>query len=104
MKTLNQYLAMAGITLLVASASAQNPAYSSKAGLLKQTAVPAVPVAVSEVTQISSKPWLYANRVAEKVSPAVANVELKNLTAVNYNSKKAVRGEGPVEFEVAPLK
>jgi hypothetical protein len=105
MKSFKGFLALAGITVLVVSASAQNPAYSSKAGLFRPAMPVVVPAPVTEVAQSSSKPWVSPSPVTPKVFTAAANVEQKNLTLVDYNSKNAVRGgQSPVEYELAPLK
>ena len=107
MKSFKGFLALAGMTVFVVAANAQNPAYSSKAALFKPAAPTAAPAPAIEVTQNSSKPWVSvaSGSVNTKVATAVANVEQKNVTVADYNSKNAVRGgQSPVEYELAPLK
>ncbi len=109
MKNLRTLVVLLGTVALVASAGAQNPAYSSKAEAKQERPTNPVSAFLASIPEIapyetSSKPWLYARPVVEKQQVAARKNALNELTVNNYNSKRAVLGQSAVEFELAPLK
>src|SRR5512135_1903511 len=102
MKTIARFLILATISFWAYSAGAQNPSYSSKAEWTRKPVQTHLPTVVSNFSKsnFSTKPWLWEQAGAEEHVPAatLASAELRNLNFNDYNTKKAARGEGPVEF------